>query len=553
MSINNSKDEIEESELYNPKNLLNLELNHQNKEENNFLPSFLIESLNECEDDYFKDDDQENSTEERNSIDSLNSKVKENEKNISNQNNQIYNMDFNYKMHSFDDSKKIKNFQFNNFNFAPNHQFITSNNSIFNNQISNSKQYSFNNKNSNVNRLYQQFFQMQSNFPQINPQFQIMNNYCINQMILNINNNNNNNNNNNILNNNNKNESYNQQKKNNINKKNKNNQNEKNNENITMNSLFLFNEMEFYSFITTQKGSRAIQNILINANESEIDIILQKIKNKSSEIMIDKYGNYFFQKLIEFCTPKQRHFLLLSIKDNFVEIANNSFGTHPLQLLIEQICTNKEKEVVLKSIENNELNLSLDSRGTHVLQKFISCTNDEERLSINQNLLEILPKLINDPFGVCVLIKLIKYTNDKKIKQKISQYISDNNPLSFIQHPYANYAVQSLFNQNDIIYCNEIIKVIVDNFYILSLKKFSSNVVENCIKYGSDIIVSKIYTSLLSEDKLEVLLNNTYGNFVIEKLVSRLNKEEKNNFLKEIEKLGKEKSLSNTIMNLILG
>ena len=553
MSINNSKDEIEESELYNPKNLLNLELNHQNKEENNFLPSFLIESLNECEDDYFKDDDQENSTEERNSIDSLNSKVKENEKNAPNQNNQIYNMDFNYKMHSFDDSKKIKNFQFNNFNFAPNHQFITSNNSIFNNQISNSKQYSFNNKNSNVNRLYQQFFQMQSNFPQINPQFQIMNNYCINQMILNINNNNNNNNNNNILNNNNKNESYNQQKKNNINKKNKNNQNEKNNENITMNSLFLFNEMEFYSFITTQKGSRAIQNILINANESEIDIILQKIKNKSSEIMIDKYGNYFFQKLIEFCTPKQRHFLLLSIKDNFVEIANNSFGTHPLQLLIEQICTNKEKEVVLKSIENNELNLSLDSRGTHVLQKFISCTNDEERLSINQNLLEILPKLINDPFGVCVLIKLIKYTNDKKIKQKISQYISDNNPLSFIQHPYANYAVQSLFNQNDIIYCNEIIKVIVDNFYILSLKKFSSNVVENCIKYGSDIIVSKIYKSLLSEDKLEVLLNNTYGNFVIEKLVSRLNKEEKNNFLKEIEKLGKEKSLSNTIMNLILG
>ena len=552
MSINNSKDEIEESELYNPKNLLNLELNHQNKEENNFLPSFLIESLNECEDDYFKDDDQENSTEERNSIDSLNSKVKENEKNAPNQNNQIYNMDFNYKMHSFDDSKKIKNFQFNNFNFAPNHQFITSNNSIFNNQISNSKQYSFNNKNSNVNRLYQQFFQMQSNFPQINPQFQIMNNYCINQMILNINNNNNNNN-NNILNNNNKNESYNQQKKNNINKKNKNNQNEKNNENITMNSLFLFNEMEFYSFITTQKGSRAIQNILINANESEIDIILQKIKNKSSEIMIDKYGNYFFQKLIEFCTPKQRHFLLLSIKDNFVEIANNSFGTHPLQLLIEQICTNKEKEVVLKSIENNELNLSLDSRGTHVLQKFISCTNDEERLSINQNLLEILPKLINDPFGVCVLIKLIKYTNDKKIKQKISQYISDNNPLSFIQHPYANYAVQSLFNQNDIIYCNEIIKVIVDNFYILSLKKFSSNVVENCIKYGSDIIVSKIYKSLLSEDKLEVLLNNTYGNFVIEKLVSRLNKEEKNNFLKEIEKLGKEKSLSNTIMNLILG
>ena len=536
--MNNSQNEISElnkNEHFSLKNNKNNE-NSVNKEEHNFLPSFLIDSLNEYELDYFKDDEQESSTEGRNSIDSLNSKTKENEKNQNDEKKD--NMAFNYKMHSFDDTKKLKtNFQFNpNCNFVP---LIQNNNNIlFNNQIPNFKQYSFNNKNSNTNILYQQFFQMQNNYiptmQQINPHFQIMNNYCINPMMLNINN---------------MNETYNQQKKN-I-KKNKTSLNEKSNENITINSLFSFNEAEFYSFITTQKGSRTIQNILTNANENEIDMIISKIKNKLSDIMIDKYGNYFFQKLIEFCTPKQRHLLLLNIKDNFVEISNNSFGTHPLQLLIEQISTNQEKEVVLKSIEGKEMNLSLDSRGTHVLQKFISSTKDEERLSINNNLLNILPKLINDPFGVCVLIKLIKYTNDQNIKQKICHYISENNPLNFIQHPYANYAVQSLFNQNDIVYCNDIIKVIVENFYILSLKKFSSNVVENCIKYGSEVIVSKIYKSILTEDRLEVLLNNTYGNFVIEKLISRLHKEEKTHFLKQIEKLGKEKNLSNTIMNLI--
>ena len=48
-----------------------------------------------------------------------------------------------------------------------------------------------------------------------------------------------------------------------------------------------------------------------------------------------------------------------------------------------------------------------------------------------------------------------------------------------------------------------------------------------------------------------MMLNNTYGNFVIEKLISRLNKEEKNKLIKEIEKYGKEKCLSNTIMNLL--
>ena len=549
MSLNNSKEEMSENELSNCKKFLNLDLNLGNKEENNYLPTFLIESLNENEENYFKDDDQL-SNEEMNTIDSFN------EKNIS------YNIDYNYKMHSFDDSKKNRNFQFNpnqNFNFGNSNIYLSSNNSLFNNQITNNKQYSFNNKNSNVNRLYQQFFQIPNNYcsQQINPQLHMINNYCMNQMIMNINNNNVNNNINNNINNNfnNKNKNNNKKNKNPLNEKNidNNSNNNTNPNNISINSLFLFNEMELYSFLTTQKGSRSIQNILSTVSEKEIDIILKKIKSKSNEIMIDKYGNYFFQKLIELCTPKQRHFLLLSIKDHFVEISNNSFGTHPLQLLIEKITSKNEKEVVLKSIENNELNLSLDSKGTHVLQKFISITKDEERLPINKNLLDILPKLINDPFGVCVLIKLIKYTNDKEIKINISKYISDNNALSFIQHPYANYAVQSLFNQNDICYCEDIIKVIVDNFYILSLKKFSSNVVENCIKFGNDNIVNKIYKSIFKDDKLEVLLNNTYGNFVIEKLVSRLNKEEKNKFLKEIEKLGKDKSLSNTIMNLLLG
>ena len=535
MSHHNSKDEINENEFLN---LENLEFDV--KKEKNFLPSFLLESLNENDsDNYFKDEL---------STDEINNSTEEEKKEKSN---------FNYKMHSFDDSKKIKidlpkNINLN-YNFTPSNQFICSNNynEIFNNQILNSKQYSFNNKNANYNTLYQQFFP-QNKFPQMNNQFNLMNNYCMNQMMMNLNNNiiiNNINNNINL------NNTKIEKSENNIINNNSNikNNNLNNNYNMSLNSILLFNEQEFFSLITTQKGSRTIQNVILTSTEKEIDIILEKIKNKSSEIMIDKYGNYFFQKLIEKSTIKQREFILNSIKDNFIEIANNSFGTHPLQYLIEKITSKKEKEIILNSILGKELNLSLDSKGTYVLQKFISLTKDEERLLLNKNILNHISKLINDPFGVCVLIKLIKHTNDKYIKIKISKFISDNNPLSFIQHPYSNYVVQSLFNENDIIYCDYIIKVIIENFYVLSLKKFSSNVVENCLKFGNENIVYKIYKNIiLSEDKIEVLLNNIYGNFVIEKLILRLNKEEKNNFLKVVQKIGKEKLLSNNIMKLIM-
>ena len=535
MSHRDSKEEINENEFLN---LENIEFDV--KKEKNCLPSFLLESLNESDsDNYFKDEL---------STDEINNSTEEEKKEKSN---------FNYKMHSFDDSKKIKidlpkNINLN-YNFTPSNQFICSNNynEIFNNQILNSKQYSFNNKNANYNTLYQQFFP-QNNFPQMNNQFNLMNNYCMNQMMMNLNNNiiiNNINNNINL------NKTKIEKNENNIinNISNIKNNNLNNNYNMTLNSILLFNEQEFFSLITTQKGSRTIQNVILTSTEKEIDIILEKIKNKSSEIMIDKYGNYFFQKLIEKSTIKQREFILNSIKDYFIEIANNSFGTHPLQYLIEKITSKKEKEIILNSILGKELNLGLDSKGTYVLQKFISLTKDEERLLLNKNILNHISKLINDPFGVCVLIKLIKHTNDKYIKNKISKFISDNNPLSFIQHPYSNYVVQSLFNENDIIYCDNIIKVIIENFYVLSLKKFSSNVVENCLKFGNENIVYEIYKNIiLSEDKIEVLLNNIYGNFVIEKLILRLNKEEKHNFFKVVQKIGKEKLLSNSIMKLIM-
>jgi hypothetical protein len=331
----------------------------------------------------------------------------------------------------------------------------------------------------------------------------------------------------------------------------KNNNNNKSNSNLSIKKLLDMNEQSLYNYIITQKGSREVQNIIKKVNENEVELIISKIKKYFSDITIDKYGNYFSKKLIQICLPSQRIQLLESINNHFVEIANNSFGTHPLQSLIEIINMPEEKKLVLKYILNNESELALDSKGTHVLQKFISCTKDEERNELNQNLINLIDKLIINPFGVCVLIQLVKHSKDKNIAKKLANYITNGDPLSFIQHPYANYAVQSLISNTDLAYCDVIIDTIVQNYLSLSMQKFSSNVVENCIKYGKESTVKKIFKNIIEQEKLESLLNNNYGNFVLEKLIARLNKEEKMIFIKKIEKLGKTKIISNTIKNLL--
>ena len=322
---------------------------------------------------------------------------------------------------------------------------------------------------------------------------------------------------------------------------------------ISTKKLFNMPDYSLYNYILTQKGSREMQIALKKLKEKDIDILLDKLKDRLSDISVNKYGNYFIRKLIQVCLPSHRIKILKYCGNNFVEICKNEFGTHPFQSLIEMINMPEEKELILFYILNNELILSLHSNGTYIIQKFISVTIDNERKKLNENLTNIVNKLIIDPFGVCVIMKLVKHSKDKLIHKKIADYITNNGALNFIQHPYANYAVQNLINCTDLSFCDNIIETIVDNYLSLSMQKFSSNVVENCIKYCDKKNVKKIYDSIVEDNKIESLLNNIYGNFVLEKLIMRLNKDEKIVFSKKIEKIGKTKELSNVIKKLLYG
>lgn len=584
----------------------NNEQNIQKKEnEKKCLPSFLtplIDNLehsehSEKDEDYFNNQSNNNSDEESNDDKTnMNSNAKQNDKMM-------------FHPNSFDDSTNNNSnnnyfkFSSNNFlqknqpQFSSNQNYYLSDNSLLNLNQNNLRNLSMNNNNFNLNYLnnnninspinnysYNSFsntnnlnFGNGPNIPQnwnsfsgFNPitSFGFPNNNFMQPLPFNNNNNSNNMNEiNNISANNNKCLSFNQthsnQKKNitgykvikyKKNKSDKFNLDENammNQSNLSIKKLFDMTDQSLYNYIITQKGSRDAQTIIKKVNENEVELLISKLKNYISDITIDKYGNYFSQKLIQICLPSQRIQILESMNNRFVEIANNSYGTHPLQSLIEIINMPQEKQMILNYILGNESLLALDSKGTHVLQKFISCTKDEERKELNTNLINLIDKLIIDPFGVCVLIQLVKHTNDKSISQKIANYITKGGPLSFIQHPYANYAVQILISSNDLSYCDVIIDTIVVNYLSLSMQKYSSNVVENCIKFGKEATVKKIYKSIMENEKLESLLNNNYGNFVLEKLISRLNKEEKMAIIKKLEKLGKNKTISNTLKSLL--
>ena len=553
--------------------------------ENQCLPKGLLMDINEHDDYYkyyFKDTSNsldEESNEEKINDNKINSKgnisfensTQDNSNNLLNfsQNNKfLFNNNSNINNHAFFNNNQIPFSENNNNSFLNQNQNNNSLNNFninyFNNNNSNNFEYPlFYNNNGNSSKINCSFNSFNSNLPKNMNSFiglSPMNSLNFNNYMLPLSFNNDMNNNKCV--------SFKEMGSNSkkgfsgvkYNKKNLSNIENKiteesiannNFSNLSIKKLFEMPDQNLYNYIITQKGSRDVQNIIKKVNENEVEILISKIKNYFSEITLDKYGNYFSRKLIQICIPSQRIKLLESMKNRFVEIANSSYGTHPLQNLIEIINMAEEKKIVLNYILNNESILALDSKGTHVLQKFISCTKDEERYELNQNLINLIDRLIINPFGVCVLIKLVKHTQDRSIPKKIANYITNGDPLSFIQHPYANYAVQILLSNTDLSDCDVIIETIIENYLSLSMQKYSSNVVENCIKFGKESTIKIIFKSIIEQEKLESLLNNNYGNFVLEKLIARLNKEEKMILIKKIEKLGKTKVISNTIKSLL--
>jgi hypothetical protein len=68
--------------------------------------------------------------------------------------------------------------------------------------------------------------------------------------------------------------------------------------------------IDLWEYAKTQKGSRNLQKLLNKIQPESLDEILEKLKNNFPELMIDNYGNYFCQKLIQSCSSEQRMFIL---------------------------------------------------------------------------------------------------------------------------------------------------------------------------------------------------------------------------------------------------
>ena len=222
------------------------------------------------------------------------------------------------------------------------------------------------------------------------------------------------------------------------------------------------------------------------------------------------------------------------ISSEFVNIAKSQSGTHCLQELLNYI-NNTEKQIsVIKSIKYKEIEMAYDQNATYVLKKIISIIPDSKRIRLNNIIIENTKELSLNANSVFIIKQFIATITIEENKKRIINILKKNF-LTISQNPFGNYVIQFIFDVWRLRDCIIIVNEILDKAIDLCSNRFSFNIVIKALNiFNFDYKNKLIYILCFSSNVLN-LLNNKYGNIVINKVVNYMDSKMKYNFKKHLE------------------
>ena len=428
--------------------------------------------------------------------------------------NNIFNINNNISKILNNPNIKLNN-NIHNFNFYSNNNYNnkTYYQSSFNNKISNFF-YSQNNNNYNINNNNFFFYPNQI----INSTHQINNTNYYNSNIYYSNMNN----------------QINKNNSNYINYNNNNEEEEEENKIKKKNSIKIENFETLEELLESLKGGKQIGNYIKSRNNTltminllkklpseKITELLKMIEHKLKDIMIS--NNKLSQKLFELCNPEQRLFILNSIKNNFIEIALNKWGSFSLQSLIKIISLPEEQEIIKKCIEGKVYELAMDKQANFVLQKLILLLNEKGMSSITEEIFNIFNHLIYNSNGIGLLKNLILTNKSSETRKKFVNKVIENLP-NIINNPNGHTLILQIMEKWDFETCKNLILKIFENISKYSILKFSSIVVLKCVLISDIKNIKNVSKIFFSSNNLNQIIKSENGKEIIKKILMKLPK-----------------------------
>ncbi|GMJ15201.1 hypothetical protein HRI_005189200 [Hibiscus trionum] len=271
-----------------------------------------------------------------------------------------------------------------------------------------------------------------------------------------------------------------------------------------------------YYMAKDQKGCRFLQRIFDEGSCLDVQIIFNEVIANIVELMMDPFGNYLVQKLLDVCTEEQRLQIVLTVTKEpgqLVRISLNTYGTRVVQKLIETLKSRQQISLIKSALKPGILDLIKDLNGNHVLQRCLQCLGNEDNKIIFDAAAKFCVDIATHRHGCCVLQRCIAHSNGQHRDKLITQI--SRNGLFLAQDPFGNYVVQYIIELNVRSAVGNLLSQFKGHYVHLSMQKFSSHVVEKCLKHFAESR-SQIIRELISVVHFEQLLQDPFANYVIQ-------------------------------------
>lgn len=261
----------------------------------------------------------------------------------------------------------------------------------------------------------------------------------------------------------------------------------------------------------SKPGSRKAQSTIEQASPDELDQIVNLLEADFPELMIDAYGNYVCQTLVQSCSPVQRLKLLRRLARDIEKVAKDERGTHALQAFIALVTQPEEEELLITGLRERARELSVHANAAHVVQKLIGTVTDPARLI--GALVEDIVELSRQPTGLLVVKVAISRTAFESSAPLRYPLVLQS--LSLMQDPYANYAISHMLEAWGAPVCHEVVTQARGKLAQLALQKFASNVLEKMLIAADEDTREALLKELFQSSSLRELLTNKFSQFVL--------------------------------------
>ncbi|KAI5303000.1 hypothetical protein KEM56_000137, partial [Ascosphaera pollenicola] len=271
---------------------------------------------------------------------------------------------------------------------------------------------------------------------------------------------------------------------------------------------------DIYTLCKDQHGCRYLQRKLEEKNGPQVQMIFEETYMHVVDLMTDPFGNYLCQKLLEYSTDEQRTVLMNNAAPQLVQIALNQHGTRALQKMIEFVSTREQIHTVIMALRDRVVELVKDLNGNHVIQKCLNHLAGEDAQFIYEAVGKSCIEVGTHRHGCCVLQRCIDHASGNQKARLIEQITA--NAFALVQDPFGNYVVQYILDLQEPHFIEPVCRMFQGKIAFLSKQKFSSNVIEKCIRTADQKSCRMMIEEMVNGNELERMLRDSFANYVVQ-------------------------------------